>query len=95
MVICRVSQSVKNQTRAGLRNVSSEEKDEVILMLVEAIRLTQEYCGDRLLPPVEGWSWYDAIRDDRVKEVLLKYNYRYSILNESAHLSIGETNATK
>lgn len=30
--------------------------------LVEAIRLTVEYLGTETLPPVEGWSWYDALR---------------------------------
>lgn len=29
--------------------------------LTEAIRLTVEYVGTRTLPPVEGWSWYDAM----------------------------------
>lgn len=29
--------------------------------LAEAIRLTREYVGEELLPPVEGWSWYDAL----------------------------------
>jgi hypothetical protein len=29
--------------------------------LTEAIRLTQEYVGDQLLPPKEGWSWFDAL----------------------------------
>ncbi len=27
---------------------------------VEALRLTREYVGEDLLPPLEGWSWYDA-----------------------------------
>lgn len=30
--------------------------------LAEAIRLTREYVGEDLLPAVEGWSWYDALR---------------------------------
>lgn len=30
--------------------------------LVEALRLTHEYVGWQMLPPVEGWSWYDALR---------------------------------
>lgn len=30
--------------------------------LADAIRLTREYIGEDLLPPVEGWSWYDALR---------------------------------
>ncbi len=27
---------------------------------VEALRLTREYVGEEMLPPLEGWSWYDA-----------------------------------
>jgi hypothetical protein len=30
--------------------------------LAQALRLTREYFGEELLPPVEGWSWYDALR---------------------------------
>ena len=29
--------------------------------LTEAIRLTVEYVGMDTLPPIEGWSWYDAL----------------------------------
>lgn len=29
--------------------------------LAEALRLTQEYVGDELLPPRPGWSWFDAL----------------------------------
>ncbi len=29
--------------------------------LTEALRLTQEYIGDELLPRQEGWSWFDAL----------------------------------
>lgn len=29
--------------------------------LEEALRLTQEYIGDERLPPLPGWSWYDAL----------------------------------
>lgn len=31
-------------------------------MLAQALRLTQEYVGDAILPPQEGWSWFDALR---------------------------------
>ncbi|MFB6934559.1 hypothetical protein [Streptomyces chartreusis] len=30
--------------------------------LAQALRLTREYVGEELLPAVEGWSWYDALR---------------------------------
>jgi hypothetical protein len=29
--------------------------------LAEALRLTQEYLGSAVLPPIEGWSWFDAL----------------------------------
>lgn len=28
----------------------------------EAIRLTQEYIGPDLLPPLDGWSWFEGIK---------------------------------
>ena len=31
-------------------------------LLREAIRLTREYVGERMLPAVEGWSWFDAVK---------------------------------
>lgn len=31
--------------------------------LAEALRLTQEYVGSELLPPMPGWSWFDALRE--------------------------------
>ena len=27
---------------------------------LKAICLTRDYVGDKLLPPIEGWEWYDA-----------------------------------
>ncbi|MFI1166579.1 hypothetical protein ACH4UM_23985 [Streptomyces sp. NPDC020801] len=33
-----------------------------IAELAQAIRLTREYVGEELLPPIDGWSWYDALR---------------------------------
>lgn len=29
--------------------------------LAEALRLTQEYVGSEVLPPIPGWSWFDAL----------------------------------
>jgi hypothetical protein len=34
---------------------------EPIEQLTEAIRLTVEYVGTETLPPLSGWSWYDAL----------------------------------
>ena len=31
-------------------------------LLREAIRLTREYVGPRMLPAVEGWSWFEAVK---------------------------------
>jgi len=30
--------------------------------LTEALRLTVEYIGTGTLPPVEGWTWFDAMQ---------------------------------
>lgn len=29
--------------------------------LCEVLRLTIEYAGNKILPPIEGWIWYDAL----------------------------------
>jgi hypothetical protein len=39
-----------------------EQAKTAVAELAQAIRLTREYVGEELLPPVEGWSWYDALR---------------------------------
>jgi hypothetical protein len=39
-----------------------EEAEAAIAELAQALRLTREYVGEELLPPAEGWSWYDALR---------------------------------
>lgn len=35
---------------------------EAVAELAQAIRLTREYVGADLLPAIDGWSWYDALR---------------------------------
>jgi hypothetical protein len=30
--------------------------------LARALRWTQEYIGNELLPPIPGWSWFDALQ---------------------------------
>jgi hypothetical protein len=35
------------------------ERDELLYKGGEAFRLTREYVGEDLLPPTEGWSWFD------------------------------------
>ncbi len=39
----------------------ADEAKKMADKLAEALRLTQEYCGDDLLPPKPGWSWFDAL----------------------------------
>jgi hypothetical protein len=39
-----------------------EQAQAAVAELAQAIRLTREYVGEELLPPVDGWSWYDALR---------------------------------
>lgn len=34
---------------------------QAVFELTEAIRLTVEYVGNDMLPPIEGWSWFDAL----------------------------------
>lgn len=44
-----------------IRNNAERERDQAIEELTEALRFTVEYVGTEMLPPVEGWSWYDAL----------------------------------
>ena len=37
------------------------ESDEYVTLLREAIRLTREYVGERMLPAVSGFTWFDAV----------------------------------
>lgn len=37
------------------------DKQDAIDELTDAIRLTVEYVGLDILPPVIGWSWFDAL----------------------------------
>lgn len=38
-----------------------EQRDTSRHELSEAIRLTVEYVGPKILPAIEGWSWFDAL----------------------------------
>ena len=42
--------------------MSKKPNEVAIYELTEAIRLTVEYVGIEMLPPIEGWSWFDALR---------------------------------
>ena len=39
----------------------SRKQRTAINELAQALKLTQEYVGDDLLPRVLGWSWFDAL----------------------------------
>lgn len=41
--------------------------DDPVEELCNAIRLTVEYVGTAMLPPIEGWSWFDALKRYRPK----------------------------
>ncbi len=41
---------------------------ELTYRLAEALRLTQEYIGDDLLPHIDGWDWYDALQEFAVHQ---------------------------
>lgn len=47
---------------AGSYAHRAEDAEEAVAGLAQAIRLTREYVGADLLPAVEGWDWYDALR---------------------------------
>jgi hypothetical protein len=47
---------------AGSYALRAEGAEEAVAGLAQALRLTREYVGADLLPAVEGWSWYDALR---------------------------------
>ena len=51
---CLLIEAVAIRTRA-------DERQKVVEDLTEAIRFTVEYVGLETLPPIEGWSWYDAL----------------------------------
>lgn len=41
---------------------------EALVQCREAFRLTHEFLGEKRLPAIEGWSWFDA--DNRAKALL-------------------------
>ena len=55
--------SVPDRWELHYQRVERAEADRAaVAELAQAIRLTREYVGADLLPAVEGWSWYDALR---------------------------------
>lgn len=67
--------------------------DDLVIKLAEALRLTQEYVGDEVLPALPGWSWYDALEEfnewksgafdyeneQRLRRLCGKHGYAYQI----------------
>lgn len=51
-----------HQTVADEDECEQERLARAVAGLAQALRLTREYVGADLLPAVEGWSWYDALR---------------------------------
>jgi hypothetical protein len=60
-------------TRSGERIIAAvqraEQAEAALAELAQALRLTREYVGEDLLPAVEGWSWYDALRRHAPREL--------------------------
>lgn len=51
-------------TDAEEKRVRADEREKIakaIEELTEAIRYTVEYVGPEMLPPIEGWAWWDAM----------------------------------
>lgn len=44
----------------GERFIPDGQRNVVLIMAREALRLTREYVGEDKLPAIKGWSWYDA-----------------------------------
>ena len=44
----------------GERFIPDAQRNVVLVMAKEALRLTREYVGEDMLPAIKGWSWYDA-----------------------------------
>jgi len=43
-------------------NILRRQRNESESDLLEALIHTVEYVGMETLPPVDGWSWYDALK---------------------------------
>jgi len=50
------------QVPCVLAPIPGADAQNAVTDLIEALRLTVEYVGTTMLPPIEGWSWYDALR---------------------------------
>ncbi len=43
-----------------MSHVREKRLEDALERCIEAMRLTREYVGEEMLPPLPGWSWYDA-----------------------------------
>ena len=60
--LARYAEAESADAAAGSYALRAEGAEEAVAGLAQALRLTREYVGADLLPAVEGWSWYDALR---------------------------------
>lgn len=56
----RMTRSITEQEANARLIAEAPAMYEALRTAVEAIRLTREYVGEALLPPMPGWAWYDA-----------------------------------
>lgn len=65
--------------------IKETEKDDSkpIKELCDAIRLTVEYVGLDMLPPIPGWSWYDALVKYSPKDAEAALNVWKAVQNDS------------
>lgn len=64
-------------------NPADVDYAELAHRLAEALRLTQEYVTNDGLPPIEGWSWFDALRLYQDAENLNGRTYVFQPAGES------------
>lgn len=48
------------QGRGEMMEHTNTRDRDLLYMAAESIRLTREYVGEDALPPIAGWSWFDA-----------------------------------
>lgn len=47
----------------GVRSEQVIALEYLVDTLADALRVTQEYVGPGILPPLPGWSWFDALTE--------------------------------
>ena len=77
---CPKYEKKPNTVEFDYRTNAERERDRAIHDLTEAIRFTVEYIGISALPPIEGWSWYDAMvvyAPEKAKALRAEFERRY------------------